>query len=82
MLTFDEIYAQQFGAEAVESIYKRGREEELKRQRALLLRQLGKRFGTVPEAIAKRVARASADDLDRWGDRLLDAASLDELFAA
>lgn len=77
MLTFDELAAQILGPR--DQAY--GFEQALKRQRALLLRQLGQRFGAVPEAIAERVTRASADDLDRWGDRLLDAASLDELFA-
>lgn len=82
MLTFDDIVAERFGAEVAERIYERGIEKGLERQRALLLRQLGQRFGAVPEAVAGRVAQAGADDLDRWGDRLLVAASLDELFAA
>jgi hypothetical protein len=85
MVTFDELIVQRFGAEATERIYQRGRkdgiEKACERQRALLLRQLGQRFGTVPEAITERVARASADDLERWAERIIDAPSLDELFA-
>src|SRR5690606_28902080 len=51
-------------------------------QRKVLLRQLARRFGPLPEAITTRVARADAEDIERWSDRILDAASLDEVFAA
>ena len=67
---------------AHEKALENAREEALERQRALLMRQLGRRFGEVPEAIAERVTGAGADDLDRWCERIIDATSLDELFAA
>jgi predicted transposase YdaD len=51
-----------------------------KGQRAMLLRLLGKRFGAVPEQIAARVTAAAPSELERWADRLLDAASLDDVF--
>jgi hypothetical protein len=51
-------------------------------QRAMLLRLLGRRFGAVPEPIAARVAAATPVELERWGDRVLDAASLDDVFAS
>ena len=94
MLTFEEIVAERYGAEYLERVFERGRkagmekglekgmEKGLERQRALLLRQIGRRFGLLPEAITERVAHATADELERWGDRFLDVASLDELFAA
>ena len=47
----------------------------------MLLRQLHRRFGTVPKATAARIARATAVELDRWADRVLDAKSLAEVFA-
>jgi hypothetical protein len=50
-------------------------------QRALLLRQLVRRFGPLPESVTKRVAGASTAELERWGERILDAASLDDVFA-
>jgi Domain of unknown function (DUF4351) len=50
-------------------------------QRAMLLRLLGRRFGAVPEQITARVAAATQPELERWSDRLLDAASLDDVFA-
>jgi hypothetical protein len=79
MQTFDEMAAQHFADEVLERIHDRAVE---KGQRAVLLRQLGRRFGALPEAITERVARAGADELDRWADRILDAVSLDDVFAA
>ncbi len=53
-----------------------------KTQRTLLLRLLVRRFGVLQESVAQRVASASSGELDRWFDRAVDAASLDEVFAA
>jgi len=54
-----------------------------RRQRGieLVLRQLTRRFGPLPAAVAARVRRASAGKLDRWADRLLDAKNLAAVFA-
>jgi Putative transposase, YhgA-like/Domain of unknown function (DUF4351) len=46
----------------------------------LLQRQLTRRFGLLPSAIAVRLTQASIDQLEIWGDRILDAKSLDEVF--
>ena len=46
-----------------------------------LQRLLAKRFGPLPEALLTRLQNASSTDLDRWTDRLLDATSLDAVFA-
>jgi hypothetical protein len=51
-----------------------------KGQRAMLLRLLGRRFGALAEPIAARVAAAAPSELERWFDRALDAASLDDVF--
>jgi hypothetical protein len=48
--------------------------------RALLLRQLGRRFGAVPAPVAARVETAPVEDLDVWLDRILDAPTLDDVF--
>ncbi len=45
----------------------------------MLLRQMERRFGKVPEMVRARVSGASTDELDAWGDALLEAATLDEL---
>ncbi|QQP89171.1 DUF4351 domain-containing protein [Skermanella sp. TT6] len=46
----------------------------------VLLRQLGQRFGAVPEEVAQRVRAASMDDLDRWAETIFDAPTLDAVF--
>ena len=47
---------------------------------ALLTRQLQKRFGELPEPVCIRVRDAGPDKLEHWGERLLEAATLDDVF--
>ena len=54
----------------------------LKGQRTLLLRQLAAKFGAVPDSVATRIDAATEEDLGRWGERLVGAATLDAVFAA
>jgi len=61
------------------------REGLLQGERRLLVKQLKHRFGLTEEALA-RLNRTHLDDatpeqLDAWGTRLLDAKSVDEVFA-
>lgn len=44
-------------------------------------RLLARRFGALPDGIVGRLAGASLEQLETWGDRVLDAKSLDEVFA-
>jgi hypothetical protein len=74
MQTWYEMVVQEGFDEGIEKGIEKG-------QRAMLLRLLGRRFGAVPEPIAARVAVATPPELERWSDRVLDAASLDEVFA-
>jgi len=46
-----------------------------------LLRQITRRFGEPTAAVTERIRTASLDELDRLADRILDAATLDELLA-
>ncbi len=46
----------------------------------LLLRQLRRRFGTVPADVTARIRSASMSEVERWGEAILDARSLDDLF--
>lgn len=46
----------------------------------LLRRLLTRRFGSLSEAIGARLSQASTDQLEIWGDRVLDAKSLDDVF--
>ncbi|WP_374583114.1 Rpn family recombination-promoting nuclease/putative transposase [Pseudoduganella sp.] len=46
----------------------------------LLARQLTQRFGPLPQAIRKRLDRASMEQLEAWSDAILEAQSLKEVF--
>jgi len=46
----------------------------------LLRRQMEKRFGVLPEEIIDLLAKASPAELEQWGENLLDAPSLEEVF--
>jgi predicted transposase YdaD len=73
--TFYEMIVQEGFDEGIEKGIEKG-------QRAMLLRLLGRRFGAVPEPIAARVDAATLPELERWSDRVLDAASLDDIFGS
>lgn len=47
----------------------------------LLIRQLGRKFGDVPESIIRRVRAAGPDDLHRWADQILTASTFEETFS-
>jgi hypothetical protein len=47
--------------------------------RALLVKQLTQRFGSLSEDAMTRIQSADADRLTRWGERLLSAASLEDV---
>ncbi len=70
-------------------VIQRAREEALQRgmqqgrvdgERAVLERQLRRRFGHLPPGAAQRLDLASQADLESWADNVLDAGSLDEVF--
>ncbi|MBB3101887.1 Rpn family recombination-promoting nuclease/putative transposase [Azomonas macrocytogenes] len=65
---------------------KEGLEQGLEKGRQQLVatvqRQLTRRFGPLPEVVQERLAQADTVQLERWADRLLDAASLEEVFQA
>ena len=46
-----------------------------------LQRLLAKRFGAVPPEMALRIATASREEIEIWLDRVLDASSLEDVFA-
>jgi len=47
----------------------------------ILTRQLAHRFGSLPVEVTVRIQEADTDALETWADRLLDARTLDEVFA-
>jgi hypothetical protein len=86
MLTFDELLGKESYDRGYDHGFDRGIDRgldmgEVRGERKILLRQLVRRFGTLPESVKARVDSAGAEDLERWSDRLLDATSLDAVFA-
>ena len=68
-----------------QDILQEGRQEGRKEGRqegevALLMRLLVKRFGNVSESIESRLTQATIADLELWGDRLLEAKTLTDIF--
>lgn len=51
---------------------------EIKGRAALVIRQLVSRFGPLPQQAEARIAQASVEELDKMGERLLTAQTLDE----
>jgi len=59
----------------------KGLEKGLAQGEALLLqRQLARRFGPLPSDVIAQLGTATTEQLERWGDRVLDAASLEDVF--
>lgn len=48
----------------------------------LLLRLMRRRFGSLPSAVEQRVLSAEAEDLDLWGEAVLDARTVDDMLSA
>lgn len=72
-----DLWAQQHEQRGIEKGIERG----IERGEALLLqRQLTRRFGTLPSDLVGQIAVATAAHLELWADRILDAASLDDVF--
>ncbi|MDZ7621491.1 MAG: DUF4351 domain-containing protein [Candidatus Competibacteraceae bacterium] len=59
----------------------KGLEKGIEKGEALLLqRQLARRFGPLPSDVVAQLGTATTEQLERWGDRVLDAASLEDVF--
>ena len=77
------IAAEQWKAEGIQIGEISGKAKGIEAGKAdLLLRQLRRRFGTLPESAQARVLSASEDQLNEWAETLLDAPTLDEVFGA
>jgi hypothetical protein len=46
----------------------------------VLSRQLRRRFGELPPNFTERIHSASGEELDAWMDRVMDAASVSDVF--
>ncbi|MEO5331311.1 MAG: PD-(D/E)XK nuclease family transposase [Magnetococcus sp. YQC-5] len=56
-------------------------EGEQKGETKMLTRQLQRRFGTLPDWASLKITKADLSSLEKWGLRILDAQSLDDVFA-
>ena len=50
-------------------------------ERALLAKQLQRRFGVLAPETKQRLYDATTDELERWGENVLEAQTLEEVFA-
>ena len=64
-------------ARGIEQGVRQGRAEG---ERAVLERLLFRRFGELPQAVGARLGGAAEAELEAWADRVLDAATLDDVF--
>ncbi len=70
-----------FEEKAIEKGREEGHEEGVLAGEALILtRQLKLKFGTIDATILQRVSEADSKTLLRWGDRVLTAEALDDIF--
>ncbi len=74
--------AEELRAEGREQGLEKGLEQGcLQGRRDMLLRQLSRRFGELPQSAIDRVNAAAAEWLDAWAVRIFDAQSLDAAIA-
>jgi hypothetical protein len=77
---FDD-YQRKLRSEGRKEGHEEGHKEGRKQgERSLLLRQLRARFGELPPAAVARIEAADVADLERWGERILGARTLVEVF--
>lgn len=75
-------YGQKMELEMMERVTKKAREAIREQtQRDFLLRMLTRRFGSLPADVVARVQQAGTPELEYWADRILDATSLQDMFA-
>lgn len=63
-----------------------GLEQGLEKGRAqgsasILLRLLNRRFGPLAADVTRRLSQATPEQLEVWAERVLDAGTIDEVFA-
>jgi flagellar biosynthesis/type III secretory pathway protein FliH len=82
MAGFAQRFTEKGREEGRQEGHEEGHEEGLQRGEArILTAQLRLRFGDLPADIHQRIEAADADTLLRWSERVLTAATLDEILA-
>jgi predicted transposase YdaD len=65
-----------------QEVKEEGREEGLEQgEKMILQRLLVRRFGELPSPVQHRLQQANAEQVEQWADRLLEARSLEAIFA-
>jgi hypothetical protein len=76
-------WTEEWKAEGMQAGLQQGLQQGLRKgEAAMLLRQLARKFGPIDESIRTRVLGADAEQLLVWGERVLSAETLAELFEA
>nr|WP_245613163.1 Rpn family recombination-promoting nuclease/putative transposase [Skermanella stibiiresistens] len=73
-----DAYKAEWKAEGIEIGVTKG---QAKGKADILTRQLRRRFGSIPESASRKVVTASDDQLNTWAENILDAATLEDVFA-
>jgi len=84
LVTRAEQWVEQWKEEGLQAGLQEGREAGLQEgqqrgEAALLLRQMQRRFGTLPDWLTDQVLAADTTVLEEWGLRILDAARLEDV---
>ncbi|TBV10803.1 hypothetical protein DNK08_05685 [Stutzerimonas kirkiae] len=74
-----ETWTERWVQEGMTKGLEQGLEQGRKYQATLLQRQLGRRFGPLPEWAAQRVEQAGQAQIGAWAEAIFDAPSLEEL---
>ena len=89
MLNFNDVslkqtrfYQDVFAEGLVEGKAEGKAEGRVEGEATLLLRLLERKFRLLPESARQRIAAADAETLLVWGERVLDAKSLDEVWGS
>ena len=76
-------YESEFAEESatMTGMIQRARDEgRVEGERAILERQLRRRFGFLPLRVVERLHQAPSDDIEAWADNMLDADALEKVF--
>ena len=80
MTGFTERFREEGMQQGIEKGMQQGMQKGLQQGEAkILIRQLTKRFGELPEETLRKIESADADTLLQWSERVLTAQTLDEI---
>jgi flagellar biosynthesis/type III secretory pathway protein FliH len=81
MSTFAERFRAEGRSQGIQQGMREGREQGMQRgEVAMLVRLLERKFGPVPEALRPRIEAADERSLLEWSERVLSAATLEDVF--